>query len=197
MPFSHDNIHVQSLKFYPALLWKNLLVHMLEFLENEEFFKFQNLSLDLILARDSEMSLYNHEHMQCVGPTNILSFPHEEMQSCPSATHLQAQVTNEPTYKPPLSPFFNEKKHSPKGKTILRSNLGTLVLSVNTLERECLLYGQDPHQHAVRLLAHGLIHLLGYDHGEEMQELSNQLENNILKKNTSYTFRPIWSYCHG
>ena len=34
--------------------------------------------------------------------------------------------------------------------------LGSLVFSVDTLHRETLLYGQDPEEHCLRLLAHGL-----------------------------------------
>ena len=48
---------------------------------------------------------------------------------------------------------------------------GVLLLSLDTLHRECLLYGQDPSEHAVRLLAHGMGHLCGLDHGPDMDAL--------------------------
>lgn len=51
--------------------------------------------------------------------------------------------------------------------------LGDLVLSVDTLARETYLYNQDPRQYTVRLLAHGLLHLLGHDHGPEMDGLTD------------------------
>ena len=54
----------------------------------------------------------------------------------------------------------------------------TNVLSfpiVDTLHRETLLYGQDPEEHCLRLLAHGLGHLAGYDHGPEMDELCSEM----------------------
>lgn len=50
---------------------------------------------------------------------------------------------------------------------------GELLLSLDTLRRECLLYGQDGRRHAVRLLAHGMGHLCGLDHGPEMEALSD------------------------
>lgn len=50
--------------------------------------------------------------------------------------------------------------------------LGDLVLSVDTLAREAFLYGQDPAEHTVRLLAHGVLHLAGLEHGEEMDALT-------------------------
>lgn len=52
-------------------------------------------------------------------------------------------------------------------------HLGWLVLSLDTWQRECLLYGQEPVEHALRLLAHGLGHLAGYDHGPEMDAFTD------------------------
>ncbi len=53
--------------------------------------------------------------------------------------------------------------------------LGSLVFSVDTLHREARLYGQDTREHCLRLLAHGLGHLAGYDHGPEMDELCSSM----------------------
>ena len=53
---------------------------------------------------------------------------------------------------------------------------GSLILSTPTLRRESLLYGQEPIEHAVRLLAHGLAHLAGLEHGPEMWALCARLE---------------------
>lgn len=64
-------------------------------------------------------------------------------------------------------------------------NIGWLALSMDTLERECLLYGQERVEHALRLIAHGLLHLAGYDHGEEMFALTDvalEAGTNTLKQ---------------
>ncbi len=50
--------------------------------------------------------------------------------------------------------------------------LGQIVLSVDTLAREVLLYGQDRQEHMVRLLAHAFLHLAGFDHGPVMDGLT-------------------------
>lgn len=49
---------------------------------------------------------------------------------------------------------------------------GQLLLSLPAWRRECLLYGQDGTEHLLRLLAHGMIHLAGLDHGPEMDALT-------------------------
>ena len=53
---------------------------------------------------------------------------------------------------------------------------GSLFVSLDALHRECLLYGQSPGAHLRRLLAHGLAHLAGLDHGEAMESLCAALE---------------------
>lgn len=52
--------------------------------------------------------------------------------------------------------------------------LGQIALSVDTLSRESLLYGQDPGRHLTRLLAHGLLHLAGFEHGPAMEAMTEQ-----------------------
>ncbi|THB71775.1 MAG: rRNA maturation RNase YbeY [Desulfovibrio sp.] len=46
--------------------------------------------------------------------------------------------------------------------------LGVIALSMEAVQREAMLYGQYPLEHFCRLLAHGLLHLLGFDHGPDM-----------------------------
>lgn len=50
--------------------------------------------------------------------------------------------------------------------------LGEVVLNLDALRREALLYGQDAQEHLVRLLSHALLHLAGHDHGPVMESLT-------------------------
>ena len=59
---------------------------------------------------------------------------------------------------------------------------GSLLLSAAALRRESLLYGQDPAEHAIRLLAHGVAHLAGLEHGPEMWALCARLEKAGLNR---------------
>ncbi|MDR2051557.1 MAG: rRNA maturation RNase YbeY [Deltaproteobacteria bacterium] len=60
---------------------------------------------------------------------------------------------------PPASPFRREEAEP---------DLGGMALSVETVLREAMLYGQEPAFYTLKTLAHGLAHLLGHVHGEEM-----------------------------
>ena len=53
---------------------------------------------------------------------------------------------------------------------------GSLFVSLDALYRECMLYGQTPAAYLLRLLAHGLAHLAGFDHGKDMDALCATLE---------------------
>lgn len=50
---------------------------------------------------------------------------------------------------------------------------GLLLVSLDALARESYLYGQDLAGHTLRLLAHGMAHLAGYDHGAAMDALAD------------------------
>lgn len=95
---------------------------------------------------------------------------------CPSDTSLILVLTNDRE-----SAELNMAHLGCRGPTNILSfpeneekNLGTLVLNIPALCRECLLYGQSETEHLIRLLAHGLTHLLGYDHGPKMDVLSDR-----------------------
>lgn len=59
-------------------------------------------------------------------------------------------------------------------------SLGSLALSVDALSREADLYGQPPVAHVARLLAHGILHLAGYDHGDEMYDLTDAAVDRVI-----------------
>lgn len=68
----------------------------------------------------------------------------------------------------------------PEGDADRPDELGALFLSVETLAREAFLYGQEPTEHLARLLAHGLLHLAGHDHGVEMDTLTELAVSCVL-----------------
>lgn len=53
-------------------------------------------------------------------------------------------------------------------------HMGHIAICADAVLREARLYGQDPHEHFLRLLAHGLLHLAGFEHGEEMEEVTER-----------------------
>jgi len=107
-------------------------------------------TVSLTLVDDQEIARINEEFLGCSGPTNILSFPAQDGES--------------PSAMPGEDGVF----------------LGDLALSVDTLGREADLYGQPPLEHLARLLAHGILHLAGFDHGDEMFDLTDMAVDRVL-----------------
>lgn len=170
-------LSIESITPYPKKMWEEILTCFFDILETQKNFSFESCTLTLLVVKDNDMIFCNQEQMGVSGPTNILSFPEDDS----NAVFLNTS-------------FSGSQQTAIKKQ---RSDLGTLILSIDTLLREAYVYGQNPHTHAVRLLAHGLAHLLGYEHGDAMWELTDFLENSLLKQELLYTLTPFWSFTHG
>ena len=109
--------------------------------------------LELSLTGDAEIAVLNRTWLGCVGPTNVLSFPHEPDESRDDEEPLDAEA-------------FGEDSGA--------QWLGGIALSLETLRREAFLYDLDPTEYAARLLSHAVLHLSGLDHGEEMDALTER-----------------------
>ena len=82
-----------------------------------------------------------------------------------------------------LSQTLNERWLSTPGPTNTLAFAGNPpkiqhqpFFSLETWRRECVLYGQDATDYARRLLAHGLAHLAGFDHGPVMDSVCYSLQ---------------------
>lgn len=124
-----------------------------------------DMLLDLMLVRDAEIAELNAQHMDCPGPTNILSFP---LESVAGETLCGSTACAAP-------------EECPAGPRDAGFSLGCLALSVDSVAREALLYGQERGEHCLRLLAHGLGHLFGHDHGEEMDSFCEAMLDAALR----------------
>ena len=161
-----------SIRKHPAVSWKLpfsaaelslLLQAMLDEAGHGE------AALELALLDDEAMERLNRESTGCAGPTNILSF------SAPAGSGL-SNLSRPAEFSRPLpSDTAAGNTCAPKDEDD-RPCLGWLALSADTLLRECFLYGQEEEEHCIRLLAHGLAHLTGLDHGPDMDRLAYRLE---------------------
>jgi probable rRNA maturation factor len=109
----------------------------------------------LVLSDDAELAQMNERFRNKAGPTNVLSFP---------ALDFAAPVRNAQDLAAlPL---------------VL---LGDIVMSYDRLQAEAHAQGKTERAHALHLLTHGLLHLLGYDHENEPDaNLMEGLESELL-----------------
>lgn len=95
--------------------------------------------------------------------TDVLSFP-LEFDSAPMQNVLVRRNVLPSESLPPIA-------------------LGEIVISVDTLERQALQIGHSFKDEFYRLLVHGFLHLLGYDHerGEEEERIMKSKEDECLE----------------
>ena len=92
--------------------------------------------LSILLVDEDTMSAYHEKYLGEPGPTDVLSFPMDEL-------------------RPPA-----EDDEPPAGL------LGDIVLCPAVTQRQAREHGRSSTAEAEYLLVHGLLHLLGYDHAE-------------------------------
>lgn len=102
-----------------------------------------DLEVHVHLVDAESMAALNAEHMGGEGPTDVLSFPLEDPQDLASATIERAGV-----------PFL----------------LGDIVLCPAVAERQAAEHAGDYETEIALLLVHGVLHLLGHDHGEPAEK---------------------------
>lgn len=136
--------------------------------------------LSLLLIDDCEMERCNRQALDLPGPTNILSFPAAPASAFSSAALSMPAFSGSACSGGTVGLAGSTGVFASSPASPLRQELGELLLSVDTLRRESLLYWQDESEHMLRLLAHGLAHLGGceqlgrggLDHGAEHDKLS-------------------------
>ena len=92
--------------------------------------------LSIVLVDEETMAAYHVKWMDLPGPTDVLSFPMDEMRR-PS-----------------------------EGEEPVPGMLGDIVLCPVVTARQAAENGRTADEEAEYLLIHGILHLLGYDHAE-------------------------------
>jgi probable rRNA maturation factor len=107
--------------------------------------------LSVLLVDEPTMAAYHEKYMGEPGPTDVLSFPMDEL-------------------RPP-----DDDEEPPAGM------LGDVVLCPTITAAQAAEHGRSPDEEAEYLLAHGVLHLLGFDHGtpEEKSEMF-ELKDGLL-----------------
>ena len=96
--------------------------------------------LSIVLVDEKTMGAYHQKFMGEPGPTDVLSFPMDELRA------------PEPDEEPPLG------------------LLGDIVLCPTVTAAQAGDSGRTPEEEADYLLIHGLLHLLGHDHAEPAEK---------------------------
>ncbi|MCI5147848.1 MAG: pyridoxine 5'-phosphate synthase [Candidatus Electrothrix sp. MAN1_4] len=116
-----------------------------ELLQQRSLFLLQQVgkaksTVSIVFMDDPAMAAYNQQYRSKVGSTNVLSFPTAQGLEKPDGL---------------VAPFPDE---------LSNEELGDILISVETAQREAREKRISLHQRLTELLIHGLLHLVGYDH---------------------------------
>lgn len=113
------------------------------------------VEVSILYTSDEEVRTLNHSYRQKDKPTNVLSFP---------------------MVQPDLLDAINPGDDD--GETLL----GDIVLAHGVCAREAAEKDVSVEDHAIHLIVHGTLHLLGYDHeqGEAEAEAMEEIERVAL-----------------
>ncbi len=109
----------------------------------------------LLAVDDDQMAEYNRRFMSRTGPTDVLAFPLEELEP--------GRVPAPSVNGPPL-------------------NLGDVVIAPSYIRRQAEERRIAYEDELSLMIAHGILHLLGYDHGEDADaEAMERRESELLR----------------
>jgi rRNA maturation RNase YbeY len=114
----------------------------------------EGVELSVVLTGDLEIQQLNREYRGKNKPTDVLSFPQSESGSLERVNEIgREEVAGDSGPPRPL---------------------GDIVLSLETARRDARAMRTDFPAHLRKLLIHGLLHLLGYDHERSPAEARRQ-----------------------
>ena len=112
--------------------------------------------LTLLLVDDDEMTGYNRRFLERDEPTDVLAFPVEELL-------------------PGLVP-----EHDPLGPPLL---IGDVIIAPSYVRRQAVNHGVSFKDELSLMVTHGILHLLGYEHGtdEEAERMERRARDLLAK----------------
>jgi probable rRNA maturation factor len=115
--------------------------------------------ISLLACNDARIAELNADFRGKPQPTNVLSWPSDERGAARAG----------------------EMPHLPRPAPPMPVELGDVAIAYDTCAREAAEAGRPLPDHALHLLVHGTLHLLGFDHERDADaELMEGLETEIL-----------------
>lgn len=124
----------------------------------------------VLLVDDSAMAELNHTYRGVTGPTDVLAFPMTEGRFGATSTSPRALRQAQPfdSLRVPSAAEGGPEPRGARGRGTRAEGpdvLGDVVISAETAARQARVRKADVRGELALLLVHGILHLVGYDHG--------------------------------
>jgi len=124
--------------------------------------------INVILTDNEAIRVMNKEYRGLDAPTDVLSFPLVDYKAPSDFNHVEDAVED----------YFNPET----GELML----GDIVISVDKVEDQAESYGHSPTRELAFLVAHSMLHLLGYDHMEEGERAEMERRQDAILESRGY-----------
>ena len=135
----------------------------------EEALEYENcpyeVIVDVLLCDNEGIHVMNREHRGIERPTDVLSFPNVDYETPADFSGIEDSIED----------YFD-----PESGDLC---LGDIVISVDKVLEQAKEYGHSPKREYAFLIAHSMLHLLGYDHIEpEEAAVKEHKQEEILNR---------------
>ncbi|MCR4895887.1 MAG: rRNA maturation RNase YbeY [Lachnospiraceae bacterium] len=118
-----------------------------------EAFPYENVCVNVLITDNEGIREYNRDYRSIDQATDVLSFPNLEY---PAPADYSEIREGDPEVFDPVT-----------GDLVL----GDVILNVNRIRSQAAEYGHSEKRETAFLVAHSLLHLLGYDHMEDGERI--------------------------
>lgn len=122
----------------------------------------------VLLTNNGQIREINREHRGIDSPTDVLSFPLCHFRKPGDFSRLEEEEA--------------DAFHPDTGELIL----GDILLSVDKIKEQAEEYGHSLTRELAFLVAHSMLHLMGYDHMEEEERLVMEDKQRIILDDCGY-----------
>lgn len=128
-----------------------------------------DIEVNVLLTDNERIQEINRENRGIDRPTDVLSFPMIDFQT-PEEFSLVEEHPEE---------YFDPNTGA--------LNLGDIVISVDKVYEQAREFGHSPERELAFLVAHSMLHLSGYDHEEEAEQLIMETKQEEILQMKGYT----------
>lgn len=127
--------------------------------------------VSVILTDNAAIAQMNEEFRGIASPTDVLSFPLVDYEEAGAFDWLEEEAADGEYFDPD------------SGELVL----GDIVISVEKVLEQAEKYGHSPKRELAFLVAHSMLHLMGYDHMEEEERLVMEKKQEEILQNLGIT----------
>lgn len=124
--------------------------------------------LSLVITDDATVQQLNRSYRGIDAPTDVLSFANQDAIPSVASTHNEGEV--EDKTEDDYGDDHGDDPLPPELKNELANYLGDIIIAYPYAARQAAEYQNDVAAELRLLTVHGVLHLLGYDHGSQEEE---------------------------